>query len=100
MLAALLSSWPLRCVLALQSPAQRPTHRDWCQAGHAAAIRALISAGADPEAEDKAGCTPMLAATVEGQAQAVAALVLGGAVRGMPDLEGLTDGVAAIDRSG
>ena len=71
----------------------------WSQAGHAAAIRALISAGADPEAEDKAGCTPMLAASSEGQAQSVAALVLGGAVRGMPDLEGLTDGVAAIDRS-
>jgi ankyrin repeat protein len=49
------------------------------EAGHAAAIEALVKAGADTKATTTAGVTPLMLASGSGQAEAVKALIAHGA---------------------
>ncbi|WP_328721943.1 ankyrin repeat domain-containing protein [Streptomyces sp. NBC_00247] len=52
--------------------------------GDAARVRTLLRAGADPEAADSDGTTPLYAAAVQGDAEAVSILLRAGAA---PDAE-------------
>ncbi len=67
--------------------------------GHIEAIKALIQAGANIEAKDKAGWTPLMYAASEGRTEAIKVLVQAGAKLETKDKDGLTPlMIAAVNK--
>ena len=58
--------------------------------GYAGAARLLLEAGADPNAKDNSGCTPLHVAARRGSAKVVEALCAVGALTNEADSQGLT----------
>ena len=68
----------LMLALSAHHAAATPLH-DAAKAGNAAAISALLAAGADPNAKDKNGETPLHTAASRGHTAAISALLAAGA---------------------
>jgi ankyrin repeat protein len=90
----LLARTPLSAALGPDSRGRTALHKA-AAGGHADVVCALLAAGADPNASDKAGVTPLLDAAASGDLQTVEALLAADAAANAADVRGETPLIVA-----